>query len=144
MRMKNNENSFMGTPDFAAMALEKLVSAGHEITLVVTQPDKEKGRGKQVQKSDVKLVAEKYDIPVFQPVKIKTEESVEILRGYEADIFVVAAFDRYYPRKSLICQSTAVLIFMRRFFQDYVVQHLFSGQLLMAMRRLVLPFSKWM
>ena len=92
---------FMGTPDFAAMALEKLVSAGHEITLVVTQPDKEKGRGKQVQKSDVKLVAEKYDIPVFQPVKIKTEESVEILRGYEADIFVVAAFGQILSKEIL-------------------------------------------
>ena len=91
----------MGTPDFAAMALEKLVSAGHEITLVVTQPDKEKGRGKQVQKSDVKLVAEKYDIPVFQPVKIKTEESVEILRGYEADIFVVAAFGQILSKEIL-------------------------------------------
>ena len=92
---------FMGTPDFAAMALEKLVSAGHEIALVVTQPDKEKGRGKQVQKSDVKLVAEKYDIPVFQPVKIKTEESVEILRGYEADIFVVAAFGQILSKEIL-------------------------------------------
>ncbi len=92
---------FMGTPDFAAMALEKLVEAGHEITLVVTQPDKEKGRGKQVQKSDVKLVAEKYDIPVFQPVKIKTEESVEILRGYEADIFVVAAFGQILSKEIL-------------------------------------------
>lgn len=92
---------FMGTPDFAAMALEKLVSAGHEITLVVTQPDKEKGRGKQVQKSDVKLVAEKYDIPVFQPVKIKTDESVEILRGYEADIFVVAAFGQILSKEIL-------------------------------------------
>lgn len=92
---------FMGTPDFAAMALEKLISVGHEITLVVTQPDKEKGRGKQVQKSDVKLVAEKYDIPVFQPVKIKTEESVEVLRGYEADIFVVAAFGQILSKEIL-------------------------------------------
>ena len=67
----------------------------------MTQPDKEKGRGKQVQKSDVKLVAEKYDIPVFQPVKIKTEESVEILRGYEADIFVVAAFGQILSKEIL-------------------------------------------
>lgn len=92
---------FMGTPDFAALALEKLIEAGHEITLVVTQPDKEKGRGKQIQKSDVKLVAEKYGLPVFQPVKIKTEESVEYLKGFEADIFVVAAFGQILSKEIL-------------------------------------------
>lgn len=92
---------FMGTPDFAALSLERLIEAGHEITLVVTQPDKEKGRGKQVQKSDVKLVAEKYDLPVFQPVKIKTEESVAFLKGIEADIFVVAAFGQILSKEIL-------------------------------------------
>lgn len=92
---------FMGTPDFAALALERLIEAGHEITLVVTQPDKEKGRGKQIQKSDVKLVAEKYDLPVFQPVKIKTPESVEVLSKVEADIFVVAAFGQILSKEIL-------------------------------------------
>ena len=92
---------FMGTPDFAALSLEKLIEAGHEITLVVTQPDKEKGRGKQIQKSDVKLVAEKYELPVFQPEKIKTPESVEYLRGIEADIFVVAAFGQILSKEIL-------------------------------------------
>jgi len=92
---------FMGTPDFAALSLERLIEAGHEITLVVTQPDKEKGRGKQVQKSDVKLVAEKYDLPVFQPVKIKTEGSVAFLKGIEADIFVVAAFGQILSKEIL-------------------------------------------
>lgn len=92
---------FMGTPDFAASALEKLIEAGHEILLVVTQPDKEKGRGKQIQKSDVKLCAEKYNLPVFQPVRIKTPENVEELKKYDADIFVVAAFGQILSKEIL-------------------------------------------
>lgn len=83
---------FMGTPEFAAGSLEALVQAGHTVTLVVTQPDREKGRGKKVQYTPVKEVALKYDIPVFQPLKIKEAEAVAELRKYEADIFVVAAF----------------------------------------------------
>lgn len=83
---------FMGTPEFAVGALESLVKAGHQIELVVTQPDKPKGRGKEMQFAPVKECALKYDIPVFQPVKIKTSEAVEELRKYEADVFVVAAF----------------------------------------------------
>ena len=82
----------MGTPDFAVGALEAIIQAGHEVVCVVTQPDKPKGRGKAVQFPPVKECALKYEIPVFQPVKIKTEESVEILRQYEAELFVVAAF----------------------------------------------------
>lgn len=83
---------FMGTPEFAAGSLEALIAAGHEIVMVVTQPDREKGRGKQVQCSAVKECALKHGLPVFQPIKIKDPESVDFLAGIEADIFVVAAF----------------------------------------------------
>lgn len=86
---------FMGTPEFAVGALETLIAAGHQISLVVTQPDKPKGRGKEMQVTPVKECALKYDIPVFQPAKIKTPESVEKLREYEADVFVVAAFGQF-------------------------------------------------
>ncbi len=92
---------FMGTPDFAVGALESIIKAGHEVTCVVTQPDKPKGRGKEVQISPVKACALKYDIPVFQPVKIKTEEAVAQLRTYEADIFVVAAFGQILSKEIL-------------------------------------------
>ena len=92
---------FMGTPDFAVGALESIIKAGHEVTCVVTQPDKPKGRGKEVQISPVKACALKYDIPVFQPVKIRTEESVAVLREYEADIFVVAAFGQILSKEIL-------------------------------------------
>ncbi len=83
---------FMGTPDFAVGALQAIIDAGHEVTAVVTQPDKEKGRGKEIQFSPVKECALKNNIPILQPKRIKDKESVEELYKYEADIFVVAAF----------------------------------------------------
>lgn len=83
---------FMGTPDFAAGALEALIKAGHEITAVVTQPDKAKGRSKELQFPPVKECALAHNIPVMQPVKIKTPEAMAELAKYEADIFIVAAF----------------------------------------------------
>lgn len=92
---------FMGTPDFAVGALEAIIGAGHQVTAVVTQPDKPKGRGKEVQMSPVKICALSHDIPVFQPVKIKEAESVEMLRTYQADIFVVAAFGQILSEEIL-------------------------------------------
>ncbi|MBO5208016.1 MAG: methionyl-tRNA formyltransferase [Lachnospiraceae bacterium] len=92
---------FMGTPDFAVGALEAIIKAGHQVTAVVTQPDKPKGRGKEMQITPVKACALKYDIPVFQPVKIKTPEAIEQLRTYEADIFVVAAFGQLLSEEIL-------------------------------------------
>jgi methionyl-tRNA formyltransferase len=83
---------FMGTPEFSVGILAAIIEAGHEVVLAVTQPDKPKGRGKEMQFPAVKECAQKYGIPVFQPIKIKTEESVSELRKYPADIFVVAAF----------------------------------------------------
>lgn len=91
----------MGTPDFSVGALEALVKAGHEITAVVTQPDKAKGRSGQVQCSPVKECAVRYGIPVFQPVRIKTPEAVEELKKYEADVYVVAAFGQILSRQIL-------------------------------------------
>ena len=96
---------FMGTPDFAAVALKALIDAGHEIVLVVTQPDKEKGRGKGIAMSDVKILANEYNLPVYQPVRIKNEEETEYLREYlkehPADVFVVAAFGQILPKAVL-------------------------------------------
>ena len=60
---------FMGTPDFSVPALKALVEAGHQVIAVVTQPDKPKGRGKEVQMTPVKIQAMEYGIPVYQPAK---------------------------------------------------------------------------
>ena len=92
---------FMGTPDFAVSTLEAIYEAGHEIVLVVTQPDKPRGRGKEMQFPDVKVWALEHDLPVYQPVKIKEEEAIEYLRRYEADVFVVAAFGQILPKAIL-------------------------------------------
>ena len=92
---------FMGTPDFAVGALEALVEAGHEVVAVVTQPDKPKGRGKEMQQTPVKACAVKHNIEVFQPIKIKTPEAVEVLKGYEAELFVVAAFGQILSKEIL-------------------------------------------
>lgn len=92
---------YMGTPDFSVKPLEAMIEAGHEIVLVVTQPDKPKGRGKEMQMTPVKECALRHNIPVFQPVKIKSPEEVEKLRAYEADVFVVTAFGQILSREIL-------------------------------------------
>lgn len=92
---------FMGTPDFAVGALQAIIDAGHEVLLVVTQPDREKGRGKEVQFTPVKECAVKSGIEVFQPLKIKTPEAVAKLKEYDADIFVVAAFGQILSQEIL-------------------------------------------
>ena len=92
---------FMGTPDFAVSTVDALQKAGHEIVLVVTQPDKPKGRGKEVQFPAVKQWAVEKDIPVFQPKRIREPEAIETLRQYPADIFVVAAFGQILPEEIL-------------------------------------------
>jgi len=92
---------FMGTPDFAAGALKALIAAGHEITAVYTQPDKPKGRGKEVQMSPVKELALQYSIPVYQPRRIKEAEEVARLKEIPADIFVVAAFGQILSQEIL-------------------------------------------
>ena len=92
---------FMGTPDYAVGALEALIQAGHEITAVVTQPDKAKGRSGQLVFPPVKECAVKHQIPVFQPIKIKTPEAVATLRTFEADVFVVAAFGQILSQEIL-------------------------------------------
>ena len=91
----------MGTPDFARCALEKIIEAGHEVVLVVTQPDKPKGRSGELQVSDVKACAVEHGIPVFQPVRIKLPENVAELKKYEADIYVVAAFGQILSKEIL-------------------------------------------
>lgn len=92
---------FMGTPDFAVGALEAIIKAGHEVTAVVTQPDKPKGRSGKLSFSPVKECAQKYGIPVLQPVRIKKPEAVEELSEYEAEVFVVAAFGQILSREIL-------------------------------------------
>lgn len=115
--MESNMNIvFMGTPDFAVGALEAIIREGYQVSAVVTQPDKPKGRGKELQCSPVKECALQHGIEVFQPTKIKSCESVEQLRKYQADIFVVAAFGQilsseilYMPKYGSVCIHASLL-----------------------------------
>ena len=92
---------FMGTPDFAVGALDAIVEAGHEVVLVVTQEDKPKGRGKEIQFTPVKEAAIKHGIEVYQPHRVKHEEPVAKLREYNADVFVVAAYGQILSKELL-------------------------------------------
>ena len=92
---------FMGTPDFSTGVLESIIEAGHEVTAVVTQPDKAKGRGHEMQFTPVKEAALKYNLPVLQPKKIRDPEVVAQLENIPADICVVVAFGQIIPKSIL-------------------------------------------
>ncbi len=93
---------FMGTPDFAAGILESIVnSKAHEVVAVVTQPDRPKGRSKELIACPVKEYAVSQGLSVFQPEKIKRSEEVEKLRAIDADIYVVAAFGQILSKEIL-------------------------------------------
>ncbi len=83
---------YFGTPEIASSQLEAIISAGYEVVAVVTVPDKPAGRGKKIQSSDVKLTALKYNLPILQPVSLKSPEFIEELSSYKADLFIVVAF----------------------------------------------------
>lgn len=92
---------FMGTPDFAVGTLEALIEAGHEITLVVSQPDKPKGRGHELQPTPVKAAALKHNLPIYQPKRIREDMAADYLEGIEADVMVVVAFGQIIPKRIL-------------------------------------------
>lgn len=83
---------FMGTPEFAATSLRKLVEEGYNIVAVVTTPDKPAGRGQKIHKSDVKVMAEELGLPILQPEKLRDEAFLASLRALEPDLGVVIAF----------------------------------------------------
>jgi len=89
---------FAGTPDFAASSLEALVSQDYNVVAVYTQPDRPAGRGKKIQKSPVKDVAEQHDIPVFQPVNFKDDADQQDLKSLNADLMIVAAYGIILPK----------------------------------------------
>jgi len=93
---------FMGTPEFAVPSLEKLIEFGHNVMLVITQPDKPRGRGKKISYSPVKECAIKNNIDVFQPQKLKNNKEVfDKLRKLNPDLIVVAAYGKILPEEIL-------------------------------------------
>ncbi len=93
---------FMGTPDFAVPVLESLIaSEEHEVTAVVTQPDKARGRSGKLVFTPVKEVAIRHDIPVYTPERVKDEEFVNVLQGIPCDVMVVVAFGQILSKEIL-------------------------------------------
>lgn len=92
---------YMGTPDFAVPPLRALVKAGYEVVAAVTQPDKPKGRSKTLLPPPVKEEALKYNIPVYQPLKVREPEFMETLKNLAPDVIVVAAFGQIIPKAIL-------------------------------------------
>ena len=92
---------FMGTPESAVPSLERLLTGGHEVVAVWTQPDKPAGRGDKMHSPAIKQFALEHDLPVEQPKKIKTQEAKELFASYDADLAVVVAYGRILPPEFL-------------------------------------------
>ncbi|MCS3805426.1 methionyl-tRNA formyltransferase [Chromobacterium alkanivorans] len=92
---------FAGTPEFAAAALRELIAAGHEIALVLTQPDRPAGRGMKLKPSPVKEVALEHGLRVEQPASLRNEEAQQMLRDIGAELMVVAAYGLILPQAVL-------------------------------------------
>ncbi|MBD0379345.1 methionyl-tRNA formyltransferase [Paenibacillus sp. WST5] len=91
----------MGTPDFAVPSLRLLLEEGYNVTTVVTQPDRPKGRKRVLTPPPVKVEAEKHNIPVLQPEKLRHADSVEVLRQLKPDLIVTAAYGQILPKSVL-------------------------------------------
>lgn len=91
----------MGTPSAAVPTLERILADDHEVVAVWTQPDKPAGRGNKVTASPVKEFALANHLPVYQPAKIKTAETLELLQSHQADVAVVVAYGRILPESLL-------------------------------------------
>jgi len=91
----------MGTPAFALPALQRLHNAGHEIVGVVTQPDRPQGRGQIAAPSPVKILAQRLELPVYQPENIKDATVLELIKNLSPEMIVVAAFGQILPKAIL-------------------------------------------
>lgn len=97
--MENRRIIFMGTPKIASVVLKTMLENDIHVGLVVTQPDKKKGRKQQLVYSEVKEVALEYDIPVFQPVKIKSD--YQTILDFAPDLIVTCAYGQIVPKEVL-------------------------------------------
>lgn len=92
---------FAGTPEFAAQALGAIIDAGHEVALVLTQPDRPGGRGMALQASPVKKLALEKGIEVFQPLSLRDEAAQAVVSAVDAEVMVVAAYGLILPQRVL-------------------------------------------
>lgn len=91
----------MGTPDFAKVCLESLITTDNELVGVITQPDKPKGRGYTLMPPPVKVCAQEHNIPVYQPATLKDEEFANLLKELDPQLIVVVAYGKILPKNVL-------------------------------------------
>ncbi|MEV2907928.1 methionyl-tRNA formyltransferase [Paenibacillus larvae] len=92
---------FMGTPEFAVPSLKAVLTEGHEVAAVVTQPDRPKGRKRVLTPPPVKIEAEKHGIPVYQPEKLRQSDVIDRIREIAPDLIVTAAYGQILPKSLL-------------------------------------------
>jgi len=92
---------FAGTPDFAASALQALLDSPHHVVGVLTQPDRPAGRGRTLKPGPVKVLAEQHALPVEQPVNFRDESGIDVVRAFDCDLMVVAAYGLILPESVL-------------------------------------------
>ena len=100
---------FLGTPAFAVPTLERMLAAGHSIELVVTQPDRPKGRGNSIAMSPVKEAALRHGLEVFQPERIRRPEGVDKLRAIAPEIMVIVGYGQIIPQSILDIAPRGIL-----------------------------------
>jgi methionyl-tRNA formyltransferase len=101
MRPQDLRTVFMGTPNFALQTLQGLIAAGCNLVGVYTQPDRPKGRGKQLAAPPVKELAQRHGIPVYQPARLRQPETVAELQALAPDLIVVVAYGQILPKSVL-------------------------------------------
>ena len=99
--MKDMRSVFMGTPDFAAAILQKLIDSGRNVVGVFSQPDKPVGRKQVIMPTATKALAMEHNIPVFQPAKLRDGEALKIMQELKPDLTVVAAYGKILPKDIL-------------------------------------------
>lgn len=92
---------FMGTPEFAVPSLEALLTSDDQVVGIVTQPDRPKGRGQVLTPSPIKMIAQREQLPLLQPLKIKAPEFLDALAAWKPDLIAVTAFGRILPASVL-------------------------------------------
>ncbi len=125
---------FMGTPEFAVASLNILVENNYDVVAVITAPDKPGGRGQQLQKSDVKIAAEKHGLKVLQPTSLKAPEFIEELKSLNANLQIVVAF-RMLPEVVWAMPSIGTFNLHASLLPQYRGAAPITGQLLMARKK---------
>ena len=92
---------FMGTPDYAAVTLQKLIDEKYDVLAVFAQPDKPVGRKQILTPPETKVLAQKYDIPVYQPKTLRDGEAYKVLKEINPDAIVVVAYGKILPKEIL-------------------------------------------